>query len=137
MDTTVLWLIIGGAVAVAGVSVMLLQKKGGEARKHLEELTKIKTSLADKQRGLGEVEEKLQAQLSEAKTKVQHLHNELEDEKAKAAQKIQELSEQLAASKTGQDQIQELNRSLRDAQQELDQKAAALANRDKKQQEQA
>ena len=42
MDSMGLWLVIGAAVAIAGICVILLQKKAGEAKKYVDELNPLK-----------------------------------------------------------------------------------------------
>ena len=47
MDSMSIWLVIGAAVAIAGICVILLQKKAGEARTYLDELQTLRNQVAE------------------------------------------------------------------------------------------
>lgn len=153
MDTMIFWLVIGTAVAVAGFSVILLQKKGAEAQRHLASLNTIKNKLAEKQGTLDDIEKQYKAELKKERARFQRLQDdltslkenhqslsaELEDLKKQAAGKAEEaaqqikiLSDQLAAASADQDQMQNIGRQLKQTEQERDQMAAACAGLEKK-----
>ncbi len=60
MDSMGLWLVIGAAIAIAGICVILLQKKAGEAKKYLDELETVKNQLANSSQEKGSPAEDLQ-----------------------------------------------------------------------------
>ena len=86
MDSMGLWLVIGAAVAIAGICVVLLQKKAGEARGYYDELQNLRNQLQE--------QDQQKAEFQKKDTALQDLQNRLDDLSA-TLQSAQEQNEQL------------------------------------------
>ena len=95
----IIWLVIVGAVVVAGFSVILLQKKAGEAKKYLDELQKIRNELNEKNDASSKTQIQSDSKFQEATSKAGKLEEELEKLKSELAERTNEaerLSTELA-----------------------------------------
>ncbi len=113
MDNMGLWLVIGAAVVIAGICVMLLQKKAGEAKKFFDELSSVKSELERKGRELAEVQ-KEKNQAAEARSLQA-------DELSESLESLKEQNSQL------QTDLQETNQKLQQAEENKNSKVAELA----------
>mgnify|MGYP001823814726 FL=1 len=109
MDSMGLWLVIGAAVAIAGMCVILLQKKAGEARTYLDELQTLRNQLeehnqkaaelqreAHSQRDLQAEVDGLSATLHSATEQTTNGHTELTESRDKLRQSAEDPSGQTA-----------------------------------------
>ncbi len=92
MDSMGLWLVIGAAVAIAGICVILLQKKAGEANKYLDELESIRGQLDENSEKLLESQKKISA-AEELQRKIDDLSATLESLKDQNSQLTTELTD--------------------------------------------
>lgn len=99
-----LWLVIGGAVAIAVICVVLLQKKAGEAKKYFDELNEARSRLEQKD-----------SELAESQTAVERSGLEQQD-------KLDDLAANLKAVRDQNSQLNEeldgFNQKLRVAEEE-------------------
>lgn len=129
MDNTVLWLVIGAAVIVAGISVILLQKKAGEAKKYLAEINSIKHQFDQRNGEILETGRGLERAADEAKNRAEKLEIELnalnerlqqaEEQRDKHAAEIAELSQKAAEPQNSGTEEAELQEELANVKAEL------------------
>lgn len=139
MDNMVLWLVIGAAVVIAGISVMLLQKKAGEAKKYAAELNSIKSQLNQKNGEILESERSREVIVTEEKNRAEDLARELSAAKNQITQLTEEL-DNLKSFQAGRADGQEklevelsaVKEQLRGAEEQRDKNAAQLAERSQK-----
>ena len=136
MDSMVLWLVIGGAVAIAVVCVMLLQKKAGEAKKYFDELSEVRHLLEQKDSELAESRTAVERSDLEQQNKLDELtaglqatkdqNSQLNEELTGLKQKLSQAEEQKSA------EISELIEKLQAAEAEKNTTAGELADAVKK-----
>ena len=134
----IIWLVIVGAVVVAGFSVILLQKKAGEAKNYLDELQKIRNKLNEKNDASSKTQIQSDSKFQEATSKARKLEEELEKLKSELAERTTEaerLSTELASSTDSQSTIEDLTQRLQTAEDERDQKTSAITEMEKRSEE--
>jgi len=142
MDNMVLWLIIGTVILVAGISVILLQKKAGDAKKYRDERDTLKSQLDSKERELLDIERERVVGEKELQSRVDGLSRELKESNEQNTQLSEEL-EDLKAFQTGQadgldkleTELSAVKEQLRQAEEQRDKSAAQLAERSRKEAE--
>lgn len=122
MDSMGLWLVIGAAVVIAGMCVILLQKKAGEAKQYLDELEGLRIQLDEQSQKLAESQKH--------KSAAQDLQSNIDGLSA-TLQSVKDQNAQLKA------ELDETRDKLSLAEQEKSAQAAELAGVSKKLQETA
>lgn len=122
MDSMGLWLVIGAAVVIAGMCVILLQKKAGEAKQYLDELESLRIQLDEQSQKLAESQKH--------KSAAQDLQSNIDGLSA-TLQSVKDQNAQLKA------ELDETRDKLSLAEQEKSAQAAELAGVSKKLQETA
>lgn len=123
MDMIGLWLVIGAAVIIAGVCVMLLQKKAAETVKLADELNVVKAELERAGRELDE--------LQKARDGAAHNQNLKIETLTKSLETLKKQNDQLSA------ELEDTVRKLQQAEEGLSGKTAELADLSKKLEETA
>jgi len=153
MDSMGLWLVIGAAVVIAGICVILLQKKAVVAKNYLDELETLRSQLAESSQEKGSATEDLQrkidglsATLQSVKDQNSQLNTELtetkdtlllaEEEKNAQATKLAEVNKQLEETSGADDAADNLSQELASLKRELEEKIQELATVEKRFEEQ-
>jgi chromosome segregation ATPase len=150
MDSMGLWLVIVAAVAIAGICVILLQRKAGEAKKYLDELESIRGQLDENSEKLLESQKKISAaeelqrkiddlsatleslkdqnnqlttELTDAKNKLQRA---AEENRGRAAELV-EINKKLAESTGAANEVEKLSQEFASLKKELEEKTREVA----------
>jgi chromosome segregation ATPase len=107
MDSLGLWMVIGGAVAIAGICVILLQKKAGEARKYLDELHTLKDQFAEQSKRVEESQNNDNV-AKDLQSKIDALSATLQSAKDQNTQLQAELTEAKDSLRRADEEINEL-----------------------------
>lgn len=113
MEMIGLWLVVGAAVVIAGVCVMLLQKKAAEAAETSAELNSVKAGLERARRELDEIRKDNDGADHNQNLKIETLTKSLDT--------LKEQNAQLSA------ELESTGRQLQQAEERLDGKTAELA----------
>ncbi|MBT8329762.1 MAG: hypothetical protein KJN87_08665 [Desulfofustis sp.] len=107
MDSMGLWLVIGAAVAIAGICVILLQKKAGEAQKYFDELQTLRNQCAELSQQSDETQ-KNEHVAQELRSKIDGLSATLKSTEEQNNQLESELTETKERLRQAEEEINEL-----------------------------
>ncbi|MBT8345452.1 MAG: hypothetical protein KJO28_04035 [Desulfofustis sp.] len=107
MDSMGLWLVIGAAVAIAGICVILLQKKAGEAQKYFDELQTLRNQCAELSQQSDETQ-KNEHVAQELRSKIDGLSATLKSNEEQNNQLESELTETKERLRQAEEEINEL-----------------------------